>query len=216
MTVIFLTLLNLITMTTTDTLSAETFTLPELPYQLNALEPQISEETMRYHYGKHHKTYIDNLNRLIRGTRFQNAPLEEIVINSDGALFNNAAQAWNHTFYFLTLSPDPQVMPDGELAEAIKRDFGSFENFKKQFTEAAATLFGSGWTWLVKDHDGKLKIVSYSNGGNPLPHGLTPLLGIDVWEHAYYIDYRNARADALANHWDVIDWKVVGQRYKGL
>ncbi len=107
-------------------------------------------------------------------------------------------------------------MPDGELAEAIKRDFGSFENFKKQFTEAAATLFGSGWTWLVKDHDGKLKIVSYSNGGNPLPHGLTPLLGIDVWEHAYYIDYRNARADALANHWDVIDWKVVGQRYKGL
>ncbi len=171
---------------------------------------------MRYHYGKHHKTYIDNLNRLIRGTRFQNAPLEEIVINSDGALFNNAAQAWNHTFYFLTLSPDPQVMPDGELAEAIKRDFGSFENFKKQFTEAAATLFGSGWTWLVKDHDGKLKIVSYSNGGNPLPHGLTPLLGIDVWEHAYYIDYRNARADALANHWDVIDWKVVGQRYKGL
>ena len=198
-------ILNLITMT---------HELPKLPYALDALAPQISEETMLYHYGKHHKAYVDNLNRLIVGTPWQDASLEEIVLGADGAIFNNAAQTWNHTFFFLSLSPDPKSVPTGALAEAINRDFGSFDAMKETMTKAAAGQFGSGWAWLVKDKNGKLSIVAESNAGNPMTRGLKPLLNIDVWEHAYYIDYRNRRPDFLQALWDRVDWKVVEKRFE--
>ena len=197
-------ILNLMTMT---------HELPKLPYALDALAPQISEETMLYHYGKHHQAYVDNLNRLIDGTRWQNATLEEIVLGADGAIFNNAAQAWNHTFFFLSLSPDPKSVPTGALAEAIDRDFGSFESFKETMGKAAAGQFGSGWAWLVQDKDGKLSVVAESNAGNPMTRGLKPLLNIDVWEHAYYIDYRNRRPDFIQAVWDRVDWKTVEKRF---
>ncbi len=202
---------NFIVMTTVAT--ATVHKLPVLPYALNALAPQISEETMDYHYNKHLQTYVNNLNNLIPGTRFENASLEEIVMTSDGPVFNNAAQIWNHTFFFLTLSPSPRSVPDGKLMQAIDRDFGSFDKFKEQFSKAAAGLFGSGWTWLVKDKTGKLSIVSESNAGNPIVKGLVPLMNIDVWEHAYYIDYRNRRADFISAFWDRIDWKEIEKRY---
>lgn len=198
-------ILNLMTMT---------HELPTLPYALDALTPQISEETMRYHYGKHHKAYVDNLNRLIEGTPWQNATLEEIILGADGAIFNNAAQAWNHTFFFLSLSPDPKSVPTGPLAEAINRDFGSFDALKEAMTKAAAGQFGSGWAWLVKDKNGKLSVVAESNAGNPMTRGLTPLLNIDVWEHAYYIDYRNRRPDFIQALWDRVDWKTVEKRFE--
>lgn len=188
--------------------------LPQLPYAEDALAPRMSKETIEYHYGKHHKAYIDNLNKLIVGTPYENMPLEEIIVKSDGPIFNNAAQAWNHTLFFLSFSPTPKSMPSGALAEAINRDFGSFDAFKEQFSKEAAGLFGSGWTWLAEDSKGKLSIVSESNAGNPLKKGLTPLLGIDVWEHSYYIDYRNRRADYIKNFWDLVDWSVVDKRYK--
>lgn len=188
--------------------------LPQLPYALNALEPQISEETMRYHYGKHHQTYITNLNTLIQGTKFEDATLEEIIAQAEGPIFNNAAQAYNHTFFFLTLSPHPKTAPTGALLEAINSAFGSFDKFKEQFSKAAVGLFGSGWAWLVENKSGELSIVSSPNAGNPLTQGLKPLMCADVWEHAYYIDYRNRRADALAALWDRIDWNVVEQRYE--
>ncbi len=191
-----------------------THELPKLPYALDALAPQISEETMLYHYGKHHKAYVDNLNRLIVGTPWQDASLEEIVLGTDGAIFNNAAQTWNHTFFFLSLSPDPKSVPTGALAEAINRDFGSFDAMKETMTKAAAGQFGSGWAWLVKDKNGKLSIVAESNAGNPMTRGLKPLLNIDVWEHAYYIDYRNRRPDFLQALWDRVDWKVVEKRFE--
>ena len=191
-----------------------THELPKLPYALDALAPQISEETMLYHYGKHHKAYVDNLNRLIVGTPWQDASLEEIVLGADGAIFNNAAQTWNHTFFFLSLSPDPKSVPTGALAEAINRDFGSFDAMKETMTKAAAGQFGSGWAWLVKDKNGKLSIVAESNAGNPMTRGLKPLLNIDVWEHAYYIDYRNRRPDFLQALWDRVDWKVVEKRFE--
>ena len=198
-------ILNLITMT---------HELPKLPYALDALAPQISEETMLYHYGKHHKAYVDNLNRLIVGTPWQDASLEKIVLGADGAIFNNAAQTWNHTFFFLSLSPDPKSVPTGALAEAINRDFGSFDAMKETMTKTAAGQFGSGWAWLVKDKNGKLSIVAESNAGNPMTRGLKPLLNIDVWEHAYYIDYRNRRPDFLQALWDRVDWKVVEKRFE--
>lgn len=212
-------LLNLLFMATptTPTVTADTsaiFTLPKLPYELGDLAPQISEETMRYHYGKHHQAYITNVNKLIRGTKFERMSLEDIVKQSDGALFNNAAQAWNHTFYFLALSPNAKQVPTGQLSEAINRDFGSFENLKVQMSKAAASLFGSGWVWLAVDKSGKLVIVSEQNAGNPLRHGMKPLLGFDVWEHAYYIDYRNDRAKAIDAIWDRVDWRVVEERYR--
>ena len=191
-----------------------THELPKLPYALDALAPQISEETMLYHYGKHHKAYVDNLNRLIVGTPWQDASLEEIVLGADGAIFNNAAQTWNHTFFFLSLSPDPKSVPTGALAEAINRDFGSFDAMKETMTKTAAGQFGSGWAWLVKDKNGKLSIVAESNAGNPMTRGLKPLLNIDVWEHAYYIDYRNRRPDFLQALWDRVDWKVVEKRFE--
>jgi Fe-Mn family superoxide dismutase len=189
------------------------FALPTLPYALDALAPQISRETMEYHYGKHLQAYITNLNNLVKGTPFEEASLEEIVLKSDGPIFNNAAQAWNHEFFFLSLSPIPKSVPTGKLADAIDREFGSFQNFKDAFSKAAAGQFGSGWAWLVKDKTGKLSIVATSNAGNPMKDGLTPLLTLDVWEHAYYIDYRNRRPDFIAASWERVDWKVVEERF---
>ena len=189
------------------------FSLPELPYALDALIPQISEETMRYHYGKHHQAYVNNLNQLIRNTPYEHYSLEEIVMRSEGSIFNNAAQVWNHTFYFEQLSPMPQDSPVGALSVAIDYDFGSFENLKGEMVKAANALFGSGWVWLTSDKRGRLSIIPLQNAGNPMTHGLTPLLAIDVWEHAYYLDYRNRRADSVAALWDRVDWSVVEARF---
>lgn len=186
---------------------------PELPYQRDALAPAISAETIDFHYGKHEKAYIDNLNRLIKGTEFDDMDLEEIIVNADGALYNNASQAWNHIFYFFTFSPDGSREPGGALRAAIDRDFGSFEKFKEAFVDAGVGLFGSGWVWLCRDTNGKLLITQGSNAKNPLSDGLTPLLTFDVWEHAYYLDYQNRRADALRALWDIVDWDVVESRY---
>lgn len=190
-----------------------TYKQPELPYPQNALEPAISAETISYHYGKHEKAYIDNLNRLIKGTEFEDCDLEEVIVRAKGALFNNASQAWNHIFYFFTFSPDGGGEPTGDLRRAIDRDFGSFENFKEAFVDAGVGLFGSGWVWLSRDNDGKLFITRGTNADNPLVTGLTPLLTFDVWEHAYYLDYRNRRADALKALWDIVDWDIVESRY---
>lgn len=186
-------------------------TMPTLPYAPNALEPVISEQTINFHYGKHLQNYVDTLNTLIQGTEFEGKSVEEIVKTApDGPIFNNAGQTLNHTYYFLQFkSPVKGNEPTGKIAEALVRDFGSVENFKKEFTQAAATLFGSGWAWLSQDKDGKLVITKEANAGNPLRHGNNPLLGIDVWEHAYYLDYQNRRVDHLAALWDIIDWKVV-------
>ena len=189
------------------------FTQPELPYAPDALAPAISEETISYHWGKHEKTYIENLNKLVRNTQWEDMPLEEIIIKAQGPLFNNASQAWNHIFYFFSFSPDGGGEPDGELADAIKRDFGSFDEFKKLFVEAGTGLFGSGWVWLSQDKDGKLFITQGSNAANPITDGLKPILTFDVWEHAYYLDYQNRRAEALGRLWDIVDWKVVSERY---
>ena len=186
---------------------------PELPYSRDALTPAISAETVDYHYGKHEKAYIDNLNRLIKGTEFEDMALEEIIVNAKGPLFNNASQAWNHIFYFFTFSPNGSREPGGDLRKAIDRDFGSFEKFKEAFVDAGVGLFGSGWVWLCRDDDGKLIITQGSNAQNPLTDGLTPLLTFDVWEHAYYLDYQNRRADALKALWDIVDWDVVESRY---
>lgn len=190
-----------------------TYVQPELPYDTAALAPAISEETVSFHYGKHEKTYIDNLNAMIKGTRFEDMALEDIICEADGALFNNASQAWNHIFYFFSLNPGAGGEPSGELRKAIDRDFGSFEQFKADFEKAGTTLFGSGWVWLAADKDGKLLIMAEPNAGNPLTRGLTPLLTFDVWEHAYYLDYQNRRADALKALWNIVDWDVVESRY---
>lgn len=186
-------------------------TMPTLPYAANALEPVISEQTINFHYGKHLQNYVNTLNTLIQGTEFEGKSVEEIVKTApDGPIFNNAGQTLNHTYYFLQFkSPVKDNEPTGKIAEALVRDFGSVENFKKEFTQAAATLFGSGWAWLSQDKNGKLVITKEANAGNPLRHGNNPLLGIDVWEHAYYLDYQNRRVDHLAALWDIIDWKVV-------
>lgn len=190
-----------------------TYTQPQLPYASDSLAPAISQETIDFHYGKHEKTYIDNLNKLIKGTEFDNEDLEEVIRRADGPLFNNASQAWNHIFYFFSFSPDGGGEPSGELADAIRRDFGSFEKFKEEFEKAGVSLFGSGWVWLSRDQDGHLFISQEPNAGNPLRKGLTPLLTFDVWEHAYYLDYQNRRADALKSLWDIIDWDMIESRY---
>jgi Fe-Mn family superoxide dismutase len=190
------------------------FELPKLPYKIDALVPFISTETLEFHYGKHHQTYVTNLNGLIPGTAFENSDLETMIKKAEGPVFNNAAQIWNHTFYFETFSKDGKKLPDGPLAEAINGSFGSFEAFKELFTKSAVTLFGSGWAWLAKKDDGTLQIVQESNAGNPLKKGLKPLLTCDVWEHAYYIDYRNRRADYVRSFWEIIDWEVVGKRFE--
>lgn len=189
------------------------YSQPQLPYAADALEPAISRRTVDFHYGKHEKAYIDNLNNLIEGTEFADLPLEEIIHDAKGPLFNNASQAWNHIFYFFSFSPDGGGEPEGELREAIDRDFGSFENFKKEFVDAGVKLFGSGWVWLSRDNDGKLFITQEGNAGNPITKGLTPILTFDVWEHAYYLDYQNRRADALNALWNIIDWPIVEGRY---
>lgn len=198
---------------TIHTLMIMTHSLPTLPYEMEALAPHMSRETFEYHYGKHLKTYIDNLNNLIVGTPFAEMPLEEICVKAEGPIFNNGAQAWNHIFFFNSLTPTSQGAPTGALAAAIDRDFGSLEAFKEQFGKAATSLFGSGWVWLCSDKAGKLSIVAEPNAGNPLKQGLTPLLCIDVWEHAYYIDYRNSRPEFIKNFWELVNWKVVEQRY---
>lgn len=186
---------------------------PQLPYSDDALEPIISRETINYHYGKHEKAYIDNLNRLIKGTKFEDMALEDVIRHADGPLFNNASQAWNHIFYFFSFSPDGGGEPTGDLAVAISNQFGSFDAFKKAFEDAGVKLFGSGWVWLSKDGNGKLFITQGENANNPMTQGLVPILAFDVWEHAYYIDYQNRRADALHRLWDIVDWDVVGSRY---
>lgn len=186
---------------------------PDLPYDEAALEPTISAKTVHFHYGVHEKAYIDNLNKLIEGTPFADEDLEEIIRTADGAILNNAAQAWNHIFYFFSLNPDGGGEPDGELRKAIDRDFGSFEKFKEDFVDAGVRLFGSGWVWLSKDQDGHLLITQEPNAGNPMRHGLTPILCFDVWEHAYYLDYQNRRADALRALWQLVDWDMVCTRY---
>lgn len=189
------------------------FELPALPYDKNALEPHISAETLEYHYGKHHQTYVNKLNELTEGTADADKSLEEIIKSSSGGLFNQAAQVWNHTFYWHCLSPNGGGEPTGALAEAINAKFGSFEKFKEAFNAQAAANFGSGWTWLIKTDDGGVDIVNTSNADTPVAHGQTPLMTIDVWEHAYYIDYRNARPKYLENVWSVLNWDFVAQNF---
>jgi len=189
------------------------FELPKLPYALDALEPIISKQTLEFHYGKHHQAYVNNLNNLVKGTEFESADLETIVKKSEGGIFNNGAQVWNHTFYFTSFSPKGGGEPTGALADAIKASFGSFEKFKEEFSAAAATLFGSGWAWLVKNADNSLAIVKESNAGNPLRDGLTPILTCDVWEHAYYLDKQNARPKYIEDFWKLVDWNIVGERF---
>jgi len=188
-------------------------TLPELPYAKDALQPHISAETLEFHYGKHHQAYVTNLNNLIPGTEFENLSLEDIVKKSSGGVFNNAAQVWNHTFYWHSLSPQGGGEPTGALAEAINKQWGSFAAFKEAFTKAAIGTFGSGWAWLVKKADGALDIVSTSNAATPLTTDSKPLLTIDVWEHAYYIDYRNARPKYAEAFWNIANWEFAAKNF---
>jgi Fe-Mn family superoxide dismutase len=185
------------------------FELPALPFEQNALEPHISAETLEYHYGKHHKTYVDKLNGLVAGTDMESASLEDVIRKSEGGVFNNAAQIWNHSFYWNCLAPNGGGEPTGALAEAINAAFGSFAEFKEQFTNSAINNFGSGWTWLVQKADGSLAISNTSNAGCPLTEDVTPLLTVDVWEHAYYIDYRNARPRYMEAFWNLVNWEFV-------
>lgn len=189
------------------------FAVKELPYDYGSLAPNLSEETMRYHHDKHYAGYVARLNELLLDSPLSGLSLEDVILSADGALYNNAAQVWNHELFFEQLAPHPRRDPSAELLEAIDRDFGSLEALQTQMNRAAAGLFGSGWVWLATDRDGHLSILSEPNAGNPIQRGLTPLLGIDVWEHAYYIDYRNRRADAVAALWNVIDWGEVSRRY---
>lgn len=187
------------------------FSLPPLPYKPDALAPHISEETLDYHYGKHHQAYVNNLNKLVEGTEFEQKTLEEIIKQAKGPVFNNAAQIWNHTFYWHCLSPNSGREPTGVLADKIKAAFGSFDEFKKQFTQTAISTFGSGWAWLVKDKANELRIISTSNAGTPMTEGSHALLTCDVWEHAYYIDYRNRRPDYVNAFWEIVNWDFVAQ-----
>lgn len=187
------------------------FELPALPFDMSALEPHISKETLEYHYGKHHAAYVTNLNKLLEGHALANASLEEIIQKADGGLFNNAAQVWNHTFYWNCLNANAGGQPTGTVAEAIKQSFGSFDTFKEKFSTAAATNFGSGWTWLVANNDGSLSIESTSNAATPLREGKKAILTIDVWEHAYYVDYRNARPKYIEAFWNLVNWDFVNK-----
>lgn len=190
-----------------------TFELSPLPFAADALEPIISAKTLSFHHGKHHQAYVNNLNNLIKSTKFElGYTLEQIVMESEGAIFNNASQVWNHDFYWNCLTKKSSE-PDNFLMSRIESDFGSFENFKSQFSEASVKLFGSGWTWLVKDSEGKLSIIQTSNAANPMTDGYTPLLTCDVWEHAYYLDYQNRRPDYIKSFWDIVDWKKVSARF---
>ncbi|WP_274957262.1 superoxide dismutase [Millionella massiliensis] len=190
------------------------FELPALPYPVNALEPAMSARTIEFHWGKHEAAYINNLNSLIAGTPLENDTLEEIVRKAEGPVYNNAAQAWNHIFFFFQLAPNGQKSPSGALAKAIDDTYGSFDAFKEAFVKAGATLFGSGWVWLSARDDGSLEISQGPNALNPLKTGATPLLTADVWEHAYYLDYQNRRPDFLAGLWNLVDWRVIEKRYE--
>ena len=190
------------------------FELPPLPYDRSALEPHISAETLDFHHGKHHKAYVDNLNKLIEGTEFADMDLVEIIRKSQGGIFNNAAQVWNHTFYWNCMAPNGGGEPTGALAEAINKAFGDFAKFKAQFSETAVKTFGSGWAWLVQRPDGALAIVSTANANNPLTGDDTPLLTCDVWEHAYYVDYRNARPKYVESFWNLVNWEFVASKMK--
>ena len=189
------------------------FELPALPFERDALAPYISTETLEFHHGKHHQTYVTNLNNLVPGTEFEGLSLEEIVVKSTGGIFNNAAQVWNHTFYWNCLAPNAGGEPTGELGDAINATFGSFAKFKEEFAKCAVTTFGSGWAWLVKNTDGSLALVSTSNAGCPLTAGQTPILTCDVWEHAYYVDYRNARPAYLEAFWALVNWNFAAKNF---
>lgn len=189
------------------------FTKPQLPYAADALAPYISEETVNFHWGKHEQAYIDTLNSLIEGTEYQDMSLEEIIVKSDGKLFNQASQAWNHIFYFMQFTPGGEKAPSGALLQQIETQFGSLDAFKEKFVDAGVSVFGSGWVWLSADKDGSLVITPAKNAENPLTSGLKPLLVFDVWEHAYYLDYQNRRKDYLASLWDIVDWSIVEVRY---
>lgn len=189
------------------------FILPALPYAMDALAPHMSKETLEYHYGKHHQTYVTNLNNLVEGTKFADMSLEDVIQTSTGAIFNNAAQVWNHSFFWQCLTPESYAEPRGALLAAIQKDFGSFAAFKEQFTETAIKTFGSGWAWLVCDDAGKLSIMSTSNAANPMTSGFKCLLTCDVWEHAYYIDYRNRRPDYLQAFWALVHWDFVTEHF---
>lgn len=212
----FFTVILLLSITSVQLISqkkAMNFKLIDLPYATDALAPVISEETIRFHHGKHLQAYVNNLNNLVVGTPFEKADLETIVKESDGVLFNNAGQVLNHNMYFMSFKPNGEGKPSGDLAKAIDEEWGSFANFQKAFITASTSLFGSGWAWLAKDKHGKLVITKEPNGSNPLAHGLTPILGFDVWEHAYYLDYQNRRPDHLNALWSIINWEEVGSRY---
>jgi len=191
------------------------FSLPPLPYEMNALEPHISSETLEFHYGKHHQTYVNNLNGLVEGTDNVSKSLEEIIMSSDGGLFNNAAQVWNHTFYWNCMGPNGGGNPTGSAADAINQAFGSFDNFKDQFSKSAATNFGSGWTWLVKNSSGGVEIQNTSNAECPMTSGNKAVLTIDVWEHAYYVDKRNARPAYIESWWNLVNWDYVNSQLEG-
>jgi Fe-Mn family superoxide dismutase len=192
------------------------FELPKLPYDIQGLEPLISGKTLEFHYGKHHQAYVTNLNNLIPGSKFENSNMETIIKEADGPIFNNAAQVWNHTFYFMSLKSGNGHSLKGSFADAIKENFGSFAEFKETFIKAAVSLFGAGWVWLVKNSKGSMEILQTSNAGNPLRNGLQPLLTCDVWEHAYYLDYQNRRIDYVNAFWNLINWEVVEKRYSTL
>ncbi len=196
------------------TLLTSIFTVVELPYAYDALEPYISAETLHFHHDMHYAGYVVKLEELVAGTRYESMSLEDIIRESDGAIFNNAAQAWNHVFYFEQLTRHGYHTPNGRLLRAIEDTFGSVDELRRRMTTAATSLFGSGWVWLAADYDGRLYIVSKPNAGTPLTDGLTPLMCIDVWEHAYYLDYRNQRKQSVEDFWKILDWEVVEKRYK--
>lgn len=190
-----------------------TFELPKLPYALDALQPMISKETLEYHYLKHHQAYVTNLNNLIKETEFADQSLENIIMKSSGGIFNNAAQVWNHTFYWHCMTPNARSEPQGKLADAIKKAFGSFDEFKKRFSQTAITTFGSGWGWLVKNAKGEIELLSTSNADLPMKHNSKALLTCDVWEHAYYIDYKNLRPSYVENFWKLVNWDFVEKNF---
>lgn len=199
---------------TKTTLLTALLAIVELPYAYDALEPYISSETLHFHHDKHYAGYVAKLNELVEGTSYATMPLKQVVTHSDGAIFNNAAQAWNHIFYFEQFSPDGKHFPEGMLRRAIDEQFGSVDELKRHMTTAAVNLFGSGWVWLATDRDGRLYIVPKTNAGTPLTDGLEPLIAIDVWEHAYYIDFRNMRKDSVEALWHILDWAKVEKLYK--
>ena len=188
--------------------------LPNLPYPKNALEPHLSAETLDYHYGKHHQTYVTNLNKLIQGTAFEKLTLEEIILSSDGVIFNNSSQVWNHTFYWKCLAPEAGGIPHGLIAEMIQKKWGQFEKFKEEFEKSATSNFGSGWTWLAQNKSNQLEIFNTANAQTPMTSGLKAILVLDVWEHAYYIDYRNSRANYITAFWNLVNWDFANTNVK--